>query len=200
MHGLDPGGVAVIDQHHLGRQVFQEAHLLPGQGGAQGGQDVGDPVGLQGDEVQVALHHQGHPGLAQGLGGLGQAVEGAALVIKLGLGRIEVLRLPLADDAATEGQHPGLAVEDGKDDTIAETVVEATAAAGRQQARFLRCLQGKAPILQVAAQAVPFIRGVAQMEGLNDLRGEPPFGQVVSSGLGRRRFSGWLHKNPPPPG
>ncbi len=41
-HGLDPGGVAVVDQDHFVGQAFEQAHLLPGQGGAEGGQDVGD--------------------------------------------------------------------------------------------------------------------------------------------------------------
>ncbi len=64
LHGPGPGGVAVIDQHHLANQPFQQPHLLPGQGGAQGGQDIADTLHLEGNEVQIALHHQGHPGLA----------------------------------------------------------------------------------------------------------------------------------------
>ncbi len=117
------------------------------------------PLRLQGDEVEIALHHQGHAGEPQGVARLGQAVEGAALGIELGFRGVEVLGLALADAAAAEGDDPGLAVEDGEDDAVPEAVVKAAAAPGHEQARVLGRRQVEAPALEVPASATPIPRG-----------------------------------------
>ncbi len=158
------------------------------------------PLALQRNQVEIALHHQGHPGEAQGVGGLGQAVEGAALGIELALRGVEVLGLALADNPAAEGDHPALPVEDGEDDAVPEAVVEAAALPGHQQAGVPGRLQREAAGLQMAAQGVPFLHGIAQVKGLDDLRREAAFGQIVAAGFARRRCSGWPRRNSPPPG
>ena len=175
LHGPGPGRVAVIDQHHLVRQGLQQPHLLPGEGRAQGGQDVRHAVHLEGDEVEIALHHQGHAGGPQGLGGLGQPVEGAPLGVQQTLRRVEVLGFAVADGPAAEGDDPALPVEDGEHDAAPEAVIKAAPVPGHQEAHLLGQVQGDAPVLEVPPQRVPLIHGIAQLKGPDDLRGEAPF-------------------------
>src|SRR6185503_18224031 len=58
-----------------------------------------------------------------------QAVELPAFVKQHGLGRIEVLRLPLVDDPSAEGDDPSSDVADRKHQSVAEAVVIALALA-----------------------------------------------------------------------
>ncbi len=109
---------------------------------------------------------------------LGQAVEGAPLGVERALRRVEVLGFAVADDPAAEGDDPALPVEDGEDDAAPEAVIKAAPVPGRQQPHFLAQLQGDAPVLEVAAQGVPLIHGIAQLKGPDDLRGEAAFFQV----------------------
>ena len=155
LHGLGPRGVAVIDQDHLVRQGLEQAHLLPGEGGAQGGQNIADAVHLEGDEVEIPLHHQGHPGGPQGLRRLGQSVEGAPLAVERALRGVEVFGFALADDPAAEGDDPALPVENGEHDAVPEAVIKAAPVPGRQEANLLGQLQGRCPGFGSDAAASP---------------------------------------------
>ncbi len=75
--------------------------------------------------------------MAQGFGGLGQAVEGAAFGVEQGLRGVEVLGLALADGPAAEGDDPALPVEDREDNAVAEAVIKTAPLPGRQQPDFL---------------------------------------------------------------
>ena len=101
---------------------------------------------------------------------------------------------PLPMTAAAEGDHPALPVEDGEDDAVPEAVVEAAAGPGHQQAGVLGRLQREAAGLQMAAQRVPFLHGIAQMKGLDDLRRQAPLGQVVPAGFTGGAVQGGLVK------
>ncbi len=121
--------------------------------------------------------------VAQGLPGLGQAVEQPALGVQRAFRGIEVLGLAFAHDAAAEGHGAVLPVEDGEDDPVPEAVVVAAGGPGQEQPHLGRGLQGEAPVLQVAPQAVPFRGGVAQLKALDDFRGQAPFGEVFPAGF-----------------
>src|SRR5205809_423058 len=59
---------------------------------------------------------------------LGKVVELAPLLEKRSLWRVEVLRFPIAEHAAPEGNHRGALVEDGKHDAVAKPVITASPA------------------------------------------------------------------------
>ena len=93
------------------------------------------------------------PVAPQGLGRLGQPIEGAPLGVQRTFRRIEVLGLALADDAPPEGDDPALPVEDGEHDAVAEAVIKAAPVPGHQQPHFLGQFQGDAPVLEVPPSA-----------------------------------------------
>ncbi len=178
-HGLGPCRVAVENQDHPGDHTFQQAHLLPGEGCPQGGHHGRYAVFPQGQQIEVAFHQQGQVLLAQSLPGLGQAVQQAALGIKRAFRGIEVLGFPVADDAAAEGHHPFLPVENGKHDPVPEAVVKTARSPGGQQPHFRRSLHGKTLVLEMAPQTVPSRGRIAQAIGPDDLRSEAPVGQII---------------------
>ena len=93
--------VAVEAEHDLIGMPGEDPHLLPGQGGAAGGDHRGDTRGVGGEHVEAALDDHGDPALAEGGAGLVQPEEGHGLVIGAGLRGVEVL-----GDGVAEGPAP----------------------------------------------------------------------------------------------
>src|SRR6185312_7014155 len=101
-----------------------------------------------------------------------EPVELPALVKQHRLGRVEVLRLPLVDDPAAEGNDPSSDVADGKHQSVAKAVVVALALA-RLPALALddqTQVRERLAVGLVSAEAlqdlVPTVRGIADAEFL----------------------------------
>ena len=123
---------------------------------------------MQGDHVEVALHHHGPVVLADGRAGLVEAEQVLTLLKHLRFRGVEVFGFTAIEAAATEANDPALAIGDGHHHPMAKAVVEAiTALAGHHQTRGLQQLWGQAlHLLQVAQQAIPALGRVAEPEGL----------------------------------
>ena len=81
------------------------------------------PARSRRDDVHIAFDDDQAPGGAAGRAGAVEVVEGAALVEEGRVGRVEILRLALAKDAAAEGDHPPARVADRDHQAAAEAVV-----------------------------------------------------------------------------
>ena len=182
-----PGGVGVEveDQPLAVAAAAQLGDLLLAQGRAQGRHGVGDARPVEGDHIEVALHHHRPIGAADRVSRPFQAEQVFAFLEQLGFGGIEVFGLPPIQGAAAETDHPALAVADRHHHPMAETVVETSAPlAGHHQAGGLQQLRGHAlHLAQVFQQAVPSVRGVAQLEVLQAGGGQLPLPLQVSQGL-----------------
>ena len=142
--------------------------MLRGGGGTQGRHGIVDAKLGQGDDVQVALHHQQALGLTMNLEGLVQAIEFPALVEDGCLGGIQVFGLAIAQDAAAQADDPPPAVADGKDDAVAKAVVDFAILIDDQprQDQVLALWFGAA---QAAEEEIPVGWGIAQSESQGDL-------------------------------
>ena len=84
---------------------------------------VGDALLRQADHVHVALDHDDLAFLPDRLAGLPQAVQFLPLGEQRRLGRIQILGLALADDAAAKADQAAARIADGEHDPLAEAVV-----------------------------------------------------------------------------
>ena len=121
---LDAGRVAVVEHRHVLGEAADELYLALRQRRAAGGHHVGYAGLVHADDVGVALDEEA--AVAPHYLGLGvvDAVDDAALVVELRLGRVEIFgRLGrLLHHASAEGHHLARKVVDGEDDAAEEAV------------------------------------------------------------------------------
>ena len=169
-----PGGVPVQQQHHrLGPGALEDAQVTGGERGGAEGQHVADPLLVQSEAVEVALHQHGLLLAADLVARLVQAVEHVALVVERGLPGVEVLGpLVAAHHPGAEGQRPPVRTADGDDQPVAEEVeVAVPLLAGEDQARLERPLQG-AGLPHPVGELRPAGGGEAQSEAAGGLLGD----------------------------
>ena len=123
---------------------------------------------MQGDHIEITLHHHRLILLANRRGGPIQAKQMFALLKYLRLGGIEVFRFGGAEAAAAKANHTALPVVDRHHHPTAKAVIKPLAPLARHhQAGRLQQLRSKAlHPLQMSEQTIPLIRGIAQLEGL----------------------------------
>ena len=153
--------LAVADAAQLG-------DLLTAQGRAEGGHSVGDAGGMQGNHIEIALHHHRPVVLADGIGGLVQTEKMLPLLEHFGLGGVEVFRFAAIKAASPETDHPALTVMDRHHDPMAEAVIEPVAPlAGNHQPSSLEKLRRQPlNLLKMLQQTIPLIRRIAELKGL----------------------------------
>ena len=175
--------VAVEAEHDLADEPEDALQVLGRRRGAERGDRVRDPGLVQAHDVHVALDHQQSLQAARRLPRLVEAVQLAALVEQLGLGRIQVLGLALVEHAPAEADRAAARVADREHEPVAETVVMTAFAAGDRSpgaARVGLALDDEAGAQQHVAlvlgravaleQAVPPRRGIADAELLHARR------------------------------
>lgn len=84
---------------------------------------------MEGDDIEIALHHDCAIGLADRIDSLVEAKEVFALLKHLRLRRVQVLRLTAIEAAATKANDSALAIRDRNHHPMAEAVIEAIPAA-----------------------------------------------------------------------
>ena len=197
-----PVGIEIEDQPLALAAPAELGDLLAAQGRPQGGHRIGDPGRMQGNHIEIALHHHGPVVAADGIGGPIEPEEVLALLEHLRFWGIEVLGLATIEAAAAKADDAALAIADRHHHPVAEAVVEATAVgglaravlvtaalltmalAGHHQARRLEQLRRQPlHLAQVVEQPIPALRGVAQAEALNRDLTEAP--AVLEIGQGR---------------
>ena len=199
--GAHTGTVAVEveDQAAAVAAAAELGDLAAAEGGAERTHRMADAGGMQGDDIEVALHDHRPVGAADRIGGAVQTEEVPPLFKHLRFGRIEVFRLAAIQAATAEPDHPALAVVDRHDHPMAEAVVVAgggrlrplrpfAAAAGHHQARGGEQLRlDRLHLLQVAQQPIPAIGGIAELEGLQGGLAQPAAIAQVGERLGSAR-------------
>ena len=155
--GLLSGCVRVKDQDHALGVPSQKLDVFSGQGGAEGGDDIGDAELVRHEDIRVSLDHDSGPPLSDRAFGFVQPIEAGALVEEDGLRRIEVLRafsISEHSGAETNGAVPH--VPDREHDSAAEPVVVAVPL-GRLagEARLLHEVGAYSLVLEETRQAVP---------------------------------------------
>ncbi len=130
--GVGSGGVGVeVDDDALA-VATEEAGLHLGEGGAAGGEDVGDAGEVGGDAVHLAFDEDGEVGFADGLAGLVEIEKDLALGVERGFGRVDVFGPGFVagfDGAGGEGDDAAGLVGDGEGDALAEAGVDGTGGA-----------------------------------------------------------------------
>jgi hypothetical protein len=98
------GAIAIEVEHHPAplAAAAELGDLLATEGSAKGRHRIGDAGGVQGDHVEVALHHHGSVVLTDRGCGFIEAKEMLALLEDLSLRRVEILGLAAIEAAATE--------------------------------------------------------------------------------------------------
>ena len=107
----------------LPRMAREDADVLSGERGSQGGDRIGHTRLMQGDHVGVAFDHQRHTGGSHRRLGTVESVEHARLMEERRLLAVEVLGFALPHHAAAEGDAVSLIVEDREHDAVEETVL-----------------------------------------------------------------------------
>ena len=229
VRGRLPRRVPVHDQHDPVAEAPEHAGVARGERGAQGGDHVGGARLVAGDHVRVALDHHGGAGLQDGLFGEVQPVERPLLVEDVALGGVEVLGVVLvAELPAAEGDGPAQGVADREDEPVPEHVeapalggvraapggevdrVAFAPVAGADQAGGGEGLRVPALAPDHRLQAVPAVRGHADAEAFDGLRGDAPglqgrpaggpVGAVAEHGLEEGLGLGARLGQPPPRG
>ena len=144
---------------------------------------------MEGNHIEVALHHHGPVVLADGGAGPLEAEEVLALLEQLRFGGVEVFGLAAIEAAATEADHPPLAVLDRHHHPMAEAVVETIPplAGHHQPGGFQQLRAQPLHLLQVGQQAIPLLGGVAELEGLQGGLTEAPAIAQIGQGRGTNR-------------
>ena len=140
---------------------------------------------MQGDHIEITLHHHRLILLANRRGGPIQAKQVFALLKYLRLGGIEVFRLGGAEAAATKADHPALPVVDRHHHPAAKAVIKPLAPLARhhQAGRLQQLRRTTFHLLQVSKQPIPLIRGIAQLEGLQARLPEAAVLEQIGEGL-----------------
>ena len=139
---------------------------------------------MQGDHIEIALHHHRPVVLADGTGGPIQAKQVLALLEHLGFRGIEVFGFAAIKAAPTKPNHPSLAVLNGHHHPMAKTVVEAIPPfAGYHQPGGLEQL-GPQPfhLLEMLDQAIPLLGGVPQFKTVEGGLAQPALSGEIGKG------------------
>ena len=144
---------------------------------------------MQGDDIEVTLHHHSTVLLADGVGGLVETEQMLAFLEHLRLWGVQVFGLAAIQTPATEANHTTLTVVNRNHHPMAKTVVEAIATlAGDHQSSCLQQLSRKAfHLLQMLQQAVPLVRGITETECLLSGECQAAGFREVGKGLLTRR-------------
>ena len=144
---------------------------------------------MKGDHIEIALHHHRLIGAADRIGGAVEAKEVPPLLKHLGLRGVEVLRLGPIEAAATEADHPALPVADRHHHPLPEAVVVAVAPlTGHHKACRLKQFRLQSlHLLQMAQQAIPALRRIAELEGFQGGLVEPALVAQIGQGCSSLR-------------
>ena len=114
---------------------------------------------MEGDHIEITLHHHGAVMPADGIGCLVQSKQVLAFLEQFRLRRVQILRLTAVQAAAPEPDHPTLAIVDRHHHPMAEAVIEPVATlTGHHEAGSLQQLWCQPlHLLQMAEQAIPLI-------------------------------------------
>ena len=161
-------GVEIEDQPFAIAAPAQLGDLLAAKGRAKGCHSIGDAGGMEGNHIEIALHHHSAIVFANRIHGLIEAKEVLPFLKHLRFGGVEVLGLTAIEAAATEADDPPLPIADGHHHAMAKTVVEAiaTPAWHHQTGRFQQLRVQPFHLLQMVEQPIPTLRGVPQTEAL----------------------------------
>ena len=185
--GPAPGLVSVEAADHFLRVAVQLAELAFAGGRAQGRHRIRRPALRQRHCVHVAFHDQDAGQAAGRLAGLVQPVQFFTLAEDRSFRGIEVLRpLPVAEPPAAEADDPAPGVADGEHDAGAEPVVHAALILLADKARIQQLLRRDraGPRAEGLVQAIPGIRGEADLEALGNFLGQAPGFQILGGRLG----------------
>ena len=146
------------------RIALDQIHLLLGDRGAVGCDDLCEAEGVCGNHVHVALDDHGAVGATDGVIRAVEAVEVAALVEQRGLRCVEVLRRVLrVEGTRAEADETLPDVPGGEDEPVAEAVVDTAVLGAHGEARLDDIVLGEAACNQVVGQGAPIVRGIAQL-------------------------------------
>ena len=185
--GALAGCVAVEAQHRLVGDAPDEADLIFGQRGPQGGDGIRQSGLGQRDHVCIALGDDDRAGLARCLARHGEVVQAAPLVEERRLGGVEIFRLAVPQDTPAKRDHPAAAVIDRKDHPV-EEIVPRVAPAFRQfdEPGLDQLILAHAARLHRLQQTPAPVRRVAEAKPADRLVGEPAPAQIVIGRLAAR--------------
>ena len=173
--------VVLVEVHHdlLGKAP-QESPVERREGRAAGGHGGLHPRLEGAGHVEIALHQHDPPLLPDGVLGPGEAVEGTALRVDRGLGRVQVLGLAAVEAPRAEGHDLAALVQDGKDGPPPEAVVvSALVLALEDEARGEED-RGREPVLERVQEVVPALAGRSRADALEGLLLEPAAQEVLA--------------------
>ena len=183
----DAGSVGIEIEHDplAVADAAELRDLLVAQGRPQSCHRIVDPGGMEGDHIEIALHDHSTVIPADGIGRLVQSEQVLAFFEQLRLRRVQILRFTAVQAATTESDHPTLAIVDRHHHPMAEPVVEPIATlTGHHEAGSLQQLWCQTlHLLQMAEQAIPLIRGIAELKRVLRRRGQSPLRREIRHGL-----------------
>ena len=127
--GPHAGAIRIEIEHN----AFAVAHptklgdLLIAQGRAEGGHRIGDAGSMQGDHIEITLHHHRPVVATDRVRGLVEPEQMLAFLKQLRLRGIQIFGFTAVEAAATEADHPALPVVDRHHHPMTKPVVEAIA-------------------------------------------------------------------------
>ena len=124
---------------------------------------------MQGNYIEISLHHHGTVGPTNRISGLIEAKQIFSLFKHLRFRGIQIFGFAAIQAATTKTNDPPLAIVDRHHQAMAETVIEPLAPLpGHHQSRRLQLLNRQLlHLLQIVDQAIPALRGIAQLKALN---------------------------------
>ena len=182
-----PRRIAVEENAHLGRVVAQQARVFLRERGTERRDGVLHADRGEGDRVHEPFDEERRALSADVVAGPPEAVQHRSLVEDRALGRIDVLRSPLArlaEQAAPESQNAFGHGLDRKDDPVAESVVEPVAVLALldetelEEDPFVEAVYGRG-----LAERLPLVRRVAESEALARLAVDPAPFEVLPRAL-----------------
>ena len=161
--------IAVIAEAHLRRIAQQELRLLRGKRRAKRGNDVLYARSRDGNRIHIALDDDGESRARNGAMRAIETEEQTSLVEDQRLGRIQIFRLAVSQDASAERHHAPSRVADRDDHAIAKAVVMTRALLPlRRQAALFKERSRHAALLEGDGELVPRGRRIADAESLDD--------------------------------
>ncbi len=195
--GAETGVVGVKDEDDGLGEVFKGAGVIGGEGGTEGGDDVGDAGLVAGDDVHIAFDNDGGAGADDLLAGEVEAVDGFGFVEEAGFGGVEIFGFEdvaifvalfdedaaaEGDDAATTGGAAG-GIDDGEDDAVAEDVIGGAVLAFFDEAGVGEVVGFEGEAHGGVGESGPGIRGEAEAEFGEGFVGESAGVEVVEAGF-----------------
>ena len=175
-------GIEIEDDPAAFTAAAELGDLLSTHGGTLGRHRMALTGGMQGNHIEIALHHQGTVSAADGIGSLIKSIEVFALVKHLRFRGVEVFRFAAIEAAAAKANDSPLPIVDGDHQPMAEAVVETIAPFARhhQSGGFHQAGINPLHLLEVTQQPIPSLGGIAQFKGFDRAGAQPPlFPEVV---------------------